>query len=83
MRAMFGEKARWGDSEYLLAQAVDYLQAAILQQSGKGGRGKFKPVPRPGSQKRESYGNRSMSIEQLRRRRAQRAAKRAGEGPPL
>jgi hypothetical protein len=73
VRAMFGEDARWGDPEYLLAQAVDYLQALTIQMSGKKSN-RFRPLPRPGQKAREKFGGkRAYTVEELRRLRARRA----------
>lgn len=47
-RAALGEHAEWGAAEYLLAAAVDALNAANWQRSGKASSPRPKPVPRPG-----------------------------------
>lgn len=46
--SILGEKARWTDLEALLAAAVDALNGANWQRSGKKS-GKPKPIPRPGT----------------------------------
>jgi hypothetical protein len=71
---MFGEQARWGDLEHLMATAVDVLQVANIQRTGK--KHRFHPVERPGAKDRKRYGNRSYTVEQLRRRRERRARER-------
>jgi hypothetical protein len=45
-RAIHGEAATWGPAEHLLAAAVDALNGANWQRTGRRGH-KPKPVPRP------------------------------------
>jgi hypothetical protein len=69
---MFGDQARWDESEYLLAIIADALQVANIQRTGK--KHRFRPLPRPGQNRRETYGGkRSYTVEELRRLRARRA----------
>ena len=62
-REMFGERALWGVSEYLLAMAVDVLQDANWQRGG--GKGpRPKRVPRPGEDtKDQTFGSDPIPIK--------------------
>lgn len=77
-RAAAGEAAAWGDAEHLLASIVDVLNAANWQRSGKQNAPRPKPLPRPGVKKpgETTFGTKSMSIDEYKRHRARRAARR-------
>lgn len=65
-RSVHGDKAAWSTSEHLLAAAVDALNAANWQRSGRKG-GKPKPVPRPGDEKAKAgkrFGTASMPLDE-------------------
>lgn len=47
-RRLHGDDAQWGDTEHLLAVAVDALNIANWQRGGGKSANRPKPIPRPG-----------------------------------
>lgn len=63
---MYGDGARWGPTEHLLATTVDTLRGANWQRSG--GKGKRpKPIERPGRHGGRKWGTGRYSIEHMQR----------------
>jgi hypothetical protein len=72
-RATYGERARWGDTEHLLADVVDLLQLLWWAQTkdGSKNRNRPKPLPRPGvtppkDERTERIGSGSWSLAEMR-----------------
>lgn len=68
MRATIGERAKWGDTEHLLADVVDLLHIQLWQKT-KRGTPRPKPVPRPGVKAKgeRRFGTGRMTIAQARK----------------
>lgn len=72
VRAIAGERARWGDSEHLLADLIDAVQSLAWQHAWVHSRKKPqrpKPHPRPGVDRpgERRFGRARMTIGQARR----------------
>jgi hypothetical protein len=74
-RELAGEHADWGLPEHLLAAAVDALNGGNWQRAGRKGTPRPQPVPRPGSQNRETYTGDSVPLDEMKRRFAERRAR--------
>lgn len=72
VRAQHGERARWGDSEHLLALIADLLAGANWQRGNAGvkhPKSKPKPLPRPGEADRSRgvrYGRTTLSADNVK-----------------
>lgn len=65
--AMYGDTARWGPTEHLLADTVDILRAGNWQRGGGKGRRpkpRHRPGPKPGIRK---FGTGRYSIEHMQK----------------
>jgi hypothetical protein len=72
---------RWDRDELLLAGIYDLLAAANWQRSGRKNSPKPKPLPRPGvNLPTKRFGNKSIPIDEWRRRRAARFPERGEHG---
>ena len=65
VRALLGDAAHWGVSDYLLALIADLLNVGNWQRGNPRKTSKPKPIPRPGA--RRALGNRSLTPEQFDR----------------
>lgn len=63
---MVGEGAEWSMSDHILAAILDSLNAANWQRGGGKGQ-RPKPMQRPGSTKKKTYGGTPMSLEEAKR----------------
>jgi len=77
-QATLGEAARWGTAEYLMAIIADILNLANWQRSGRKGRKKPQPLPRPGMEEKSKKLSKGIhSIEEMAKIKAEwRAGKR-------
>ena len=68
-RALRGDDWPWGLSEMLTAAAVDRLSWLVYFQTkdAQHKRNQPKPIPRPGVQQPERYGDKPMSIAEMNR----------------
>lgn len=73
-----GADASWGLSEQLLATIADLLAGANWQRSGDKRLARPKPIQRPGVSRpgERRMGSKSMTVDEYRRHRAERAARR-------
>ena len=65
-RAFAGETGSWGETEHLLASAVDALNTANWQRQQKKGSPRPKPVKRPGVQKDQKFGSGAIPISEFK-----------------
>lgn len=81
VRAVEGERARWGETEHLLAAVIDALHVQAWQFATANSKRKPKrpkPYPRPGviDPNRRRFGSRRMSLDEAR---AWMAKKKGGD----
>jgi hypothetical protein len=72
VQAVAGERARWGDTEHLLALIADALHVGNYQRARAHFKGNPKapdPLPRPGKPTpgKRRFGNARMTVDQLRK----------------